>query len=97
MRTKKSYFRFKSLFWPYLYCFLPMAILGGGLALAHITPIYFNGTPRFGVEGFMIALLYSPFFTLIISGASWLSLNFGCYIYNIVYQVLMNRDRKRSI
>jgi hypothetical protein len=92
MRTKKAYFRFKSLFWPYLYCFVPMAILAGGLALVHISPIYFNGTPRFGFDGLMVALLYSPFLTLIISGASWLSLNIGCLLYNIVYQFLGKKD-----
>ena len=79
---EKGYFSFKKLFWSYTFCCIPFAILAGILALAHISPVYFNEVPTYGLKGFIIAILLIPFLGIIFSAVNWIFLNFGYFLYN---------------
>ena len=75
-------YSFKRLFWSYTFCVIPFAILGSILAAFNIVPVEFNGSPRYGIEGFIIPILYIPFFGLIFGFFNWLTLSFGGMLYD---------------
>ena len=79
MDTK--YFSFKKLFWAYTICSIPFALLAGILAMLNIIPIYFNEAPHYGFKGFIITIIFIPFFGVIFGVTNWLALNFGILIY----------------
>jgi hypothetical protein len=76
-----KYFSFKKLFLCYLFCAIPFSLLAAFLALFNVVPVELNNSPRYGIDGFIIAILYIPFIGFMFSGASWLSLNFGLWVY----------------
>lgn len=77
----RKYFSFKKLFWSYFFSFMLASLLVGLFALFHIYPIYLNESPKYGIQGFLIALLYIPFFGFIFCCLNWLILNLGCFLY----------------
>jgi hypothetical protein len=79
---ERNYFSFKKLFWSYTFCAIPLALLSGLLALLHISPVYFNESPTYGVKGFIVPLLFIPFFGLLFGAVNWVVLNFGFFLYN---------------
>ena len=83
---RESY-SFKKLFWSYTFCFIPLALFAGLLALFHLSPVYFNESPVYGFKGFIIPVLFIPLFGLLFSTINWLVLNFGYYLYNIFLKV----------
>jgi len=85
-------FQFKKMFWAYVFGFTPFLLLCGILALFNVKAITFNGTPRYGIEGLVIAILFIPFFGLIFSVINWLILNLG----NILYNKFVGLINKRS-
>jgi hypothetical protein len=78
---EKNWFSFKRLFWSYTFCFIPFALLAGLLALFHVSPVYFNETPRYGIEGFAISLFLIPLFGITFGALNWIFLNFGYFLY----------------
>jgi hypothetical protein len=61
---------------------MPFSLLAGILSLLKIMPVTLNGTPRYGPEGFFIAMAFIPFVGLVFSVFNWLALNFGNVLYN---------------
>ncbi len=89
----KSYFSFKRLFWSYSFCFIPLALLAGLLALFHVSPVYFNDLPTYGFKGFIISILFIPFFSLLFSAANWVILNIGYFLYNAFLRLLKKNNK----
>jgi hypothetical protein len=85
-------YSFKRLFWSYTFCAIPFAILGSLLALFNIIPVEFNGSPRYGIQGFIILILYIPFFCLIFSSINWLALSFGGTLYDEFLKMLKRNN-----
>ena len=79
---EKGDFSFKKLFWSYTFCAIPLALIAGLLALLHVSPVYFNESPLYGIKGFIIPILFIPFFGLLLSAANWVVLNLGYFLYN---------------
>ncbi|GAB2983510.1 hypothetical protein GCM10027049_20920 [Mucilaginibacter puniceus] len=73
-------FPFKKIFWAFVFLFTPVTILSSLLALFNVVPVDFNGTPRYGFEGFITPILYLPFAILMMSALIWLMLNFGNWL-----------------
>jgi hypothetical protein len=90
----KNCFSFKKLFWSYIFFGTPLAIVGGLLALFHVTPIYFNETPTYGFKGLIIAILFVPFLGLLLGGANWVALNFGYFLYNAFLKSIKKDKRE---
>jgi hypothetical protein len=83
-------FTFKRMFWAYIFCMIPFSLLAGILALFNISAVNFNDIPRYGLEGFFIAIALIPFVGLVFSVTNWLALNFGNFLYN-KFTLLMKR------
>ncbi|AMR32539.1 hypothetical protein A0256_14460 [Mucilaginibacter sp. PAMC 26640] len=84
-------YSFKQMFWAYTFCAMPFLILAGILSFFNVTPVEFNGTPRYGLQGFFIAVIFIPFTGLILTCTNWLALNFG----NFLYSAFLNAIKKR--
>lgn len=84
-------YSFERLFWSYTFCFGPFAILASFFALFNVIPVEFNGSPRYGIQGFIIPILYSPFFGLIFSGINWLALSFGGMLYDAFLKTIKRK------
>ncbi|MEO8885825.1 MAG: hypothetical protein ABI367_07155 [Mucilaginibacter sp.] len=84
-------YSFKKLFWIYTFCFMPLCVLGGILALFNISAVTFNDTKRYGFEGFIIAILFIPFFALVWATMNCLALNFGNRLYSKFNDRFINR------
>jgi len=89
---EKGYFSFKKLFWSYIFCGIPLALLVGLLALLHISAVYFNELPIYGFKGFVIPILFMPLFALLFAGANWVILNIGYYLYNAFIKAISNKN-----
>ncbi|MDB5086753.1 MAG: hypothetical protein JWR09_747 [Mucilaginibacter sp.] len=74
-------YSFKLMFWSYTFCAIPFLFFGGILSFFNVIPVEFNGSSRFGIQGFVIAVIFIPFFGLIFSCTNWLALNFGRFLY----------------
>jgi hypothetical protein len=83
-------FTFKRMFWAYTFCITPFSLSAGILALFNLGAVNFNGTPRYGIEGFLIAIAFIPFVVLVFSVINWAALNFGNLLYN-KFTLLMKR------
>ena len=81
-------YSFKKLFWSYTFIAIPLAFLAGLLALFHMSPVYFNESPTYGLKGFIISILFGPLFSLLISVASWVVLNSGHFLYNVFLKIM---------
>jgi hypothetical protein len=84
-------YSFKRLFWSYTFCAIPFAILGSFLALFNVVPVEFNGVPRYGIQGFIIPILYIPFFGLVFSCTNWLALSFGGMLYDAFLKAIKRK------
>jgi len=84
-------YSFKRLFWSYTFCALPFLLLAGMLALFNLMPIYFNDTPRYGIQGLMIAILFIPFFGLMFGIFNWLALTFGGFFYDLSIKLIKKK------
>jgi hypothetical protein len=84
-------YSFKRLFWSYTFCAIPFSILAAFLALFNVMPVEFNGTPRYGIQGFIIPILYTPFFGLIFGGFNWLALSFGGMLYDAFLKAIKRK------
>jgi hypothetical protein len=93
---RKGYFSFNRLFWSYTFCFIPVAMLAGLLALFHVIPVYFNESPVYGIKGFVIAVLFIPFFGLLFSSMNWIVLNFGYFLYNMFLKIVRKEGANRK-
>jgi hypothetical protein len=78
----KNRYSFKQLFWAYTFCFIPFSVFAAFLALFNITPVEFNGSPRYGIQGFIILILCIPFVGLMFGVINWMVLNFGGMLYD---------------
>ena len=85
MDTK--YFSLKKLFWSYVMCSIPFALLTGILALINVIPVYFNEIPYYGLKGFFITITFIPLIGVIFSLTNWLALNFGVLIYSNLLKI----------
>jgi hypothetical protein len=74
-------YSFRHLFILYTFFIIPFAILGGILSLFDFDIIWFNDRPYHGTIGFIISILYIPFFGLVFSCSNWLALNGGRTFY----------------
>ncbi|MBG9376084.1 hypothetical protein I5907_07555 [Panacibacter sp. DH6] len=85
-------FNLKDLIIAYALGMLPFALLLAILSLAGVTPVVFNGTPQYGIKGFLIALLLSPIFGFIMGLVSFITLSIGRFIYNkLFYRKAINK------
>jgi hypothetical protein len=84
---EKGRFSFKILFFSYTLTFLVLSLLMGLLALLHISPVYFNEAPVYGMKGFIIPILFTPLFSSFFSLLNWIILNFGYTLYNSILRV----------
>ncbi|SFD51376.1 hypothetical protein SAMN05518672_102252 [Chitinophaga sp. CF118] len=92
---KENPFAFKNLFWAYTFGSMPFMLLGSFLSLFNVVPVYFNNEPHYGFEGFIIMILFIPFFGLIMGFVNWIYLNFGNYLYRKTFK-LIRRDQTGS-
>jgi hypothetical protein len=83
---------FKRIFWCYTFCALPFCLLTGILSLLNIVPANFNDKPVYGIEGFIIELLFMPFFALIFSCLTWLALAFGGFLYDAFMRMFKQKN-----
>jgi len=79
---EQNVFSFKKIFLAYLFFILPFSILESFLAYFNVAPVDFNGIPRYGFIGAIIPILFIPFLSVIISGATWVALTLGTFFYN---------------
>lgn len=80
----RDFFTFKKLFIAYLFAMIPFSLLIGALSLFNIVPVNFNGNPTYGIKGFVVAVLFSPFIALIFSGLNFIFLNFGILLCRLI-------------
>lgn len=74
---------FGLLYWNILSIYIVGFIIAGLLSLFGIQPIEFNGEPKYGILGLVVALIMSPFMTLVTAFATWLLLIVGNFILKI--------------
>ena len=75
-------FNLRDLIIAYALGILPFALIISILTLLRIAPVIFNGTPQYGFTGFILALLLSTIFGLIMGIVSYIALSIGRFIYN---------------
>lgn len=88
-----NYFSFKKMFWSYIFCAIPFALLASILALFGVIPVYFNEVPNYGLKGFVIPIVFIPFIGLLFSVTNWLALNFGAVLYNAFLRFIKRKER----
>lgn len=79
---------FKLFFWKFFFGYLPIGLTTALLALFNVKPITFNEEAIGGILGFIIALLMSPFFALIITVATWLLFMLGHLIIKLIEKLV---------
>ena len=79
-------FPFKKIFFATTFFIIPFSILESFLALFNIVPVYFNNSPRIGVIGFIIPILFIPFLGIMFSGYNWVVLNGGYWFYSLFFK-----------
>ncbi len=79
----EKYFKFKKLYWSYLIGIFLFSVIAGILSLINIVPIYFNEEPYFGIQGLILAVIFTPFIAFVLSITNLLALNLGVFFYRI--------------
>lgn len=79
---------FSKIFWNIVFFMLPMCILLGVLSLLSIMPVLFNEKPYYGIKGFLILIVYIPFFSFIFSGIYWVMYSVGNYFMKLFLRFL---------
>ncbi|TSD67870.1 hypothetical protein FFF34_010915 [Inquilinus sp. KBS0705] len=92
---ERSY-KFKRLFLTYLFIIAPLSVLEGVLALFHLVPVNFNNTPTYGLKGFIIVIIFSPFILSMISGANWIGLQIGDALLKECLKIFKRKSPKVS-
>ena len=86
-------YSFKNLIACFTLGMLPIALFIVILSLLNITPIYFNESPHYGVQGFFLGLIIAPFFGLVVGIVSYLLLTLGSFIYNtLIYRLFYKKQ-----
>ena len=67
----------------YFFGLLPFSIIVAILSLMKITPVYLNNAPYTGVQGFVLGILGTVLFALILAIWSFILLNLGLLILRI--------------
>ena len=80
---KNLKFSFWSLIVLYFFGLLPFSIIVAILSLMKITPVYLNNAPYTGVQGFVLGILGTVLFALILAIWSFILLNLGLLILRI--------------
>ncbi len=84
-------YSFKLMFWAYTFCAMPFLILAGVLSFFNVTPIVFNGNGKYGLQGFILAIVFIPFTGLVFSCMNWLALNFGSFLFNAFLKAIRKK------
>lgn len=74
-------FPFKKIFFATLFYVAPFSLLVAFLALFNLVPVNFNNKDTYGIFGFIISILFMPFIVIMLSGFTWIFLNFGNWLY----------------
>lgn len=89
-------FTFKKIFFSYLFFIIPFSILAGFLALFDIAPIQFNGEPTHGLKAFIVCILFTPLWTVLMSGLTWMALNVGQW-FHILFLRVIKKENEQSL
>jgi len=79
-------FPFKKIFFATTFFIIPFSILESFLAFFNVVPVDFNNSPRTGIFGFIIPILFIPFLGLMFSGLNWIVLNVGYWFYSLFFK-----------
>jgi hypothetical protein len=87
-----SDFSAKSLFKLLLACnigfFAPLSLVLALLSLFGVVPMNFNDVEHYGFSGFIIHLLFMPFYVLMFTVLYWLVFSIGLKIYQGTYKLV---------
>jgi hypothetical protein len=79
-------FPFKKVFFATTFFIIPFSILASFLALFNVVPVEFNDSPRTGLFGFIIPILFIPFLGIMFGGLNWIVLNVGYWFYSLFFK-----------
>lgn len=78
---------FKSIFFTFLFGYAPLGLLHIILNLAGIIPVNFNEKEVYGLTGFLVIIIFTPFVILMFSSFIWLYFIVGNLIIKIIKKV----------
>ena len=78
---------FRKIFITFLFGYLPFALLHIILNIARIIPVNLNGKEVYGIKGFLVIVLFTPFTILVISFFVWLYFIFGNLVLRLIKKV----------
>ena len=81
---------FNLIFWNTFFAQLVIFLIVGFLSLIGEQPVSFNNEPRFGIVGFLSAMLMFPLISIATSVSIWILLMFG----NLVIRFLIFLRKK---
>ncbi|WP_295653087.1 hypothetical protein [uncultured Mucilaginibacter sp.] len=70
-----------------LFAAIPLSIFIAFLSLFHAFPIQFNDKPTFGIEGFIVCIVFTPFWVFLVNCLNWSALSFGRWLYILFCKV----------
>jgi len=70
---------FNTLFWNFMFGYIPFSILAAILTIFGVVPVYFNDEPRYGIGAALIILLMSPLLVLGTVVITWFYYSLGNY------------------
>jgi hypothetical protein len=75
--SKKPDNLFKLIFVNFLFAYSPFSILYAFLSLFGTIPVNFNGEEVYGIKGFLVMILFTPFLVLMFTIVVWIYFMIG--------------------
>jgi len=76
---------------------IPFSLLMAFLSLFHKFPINFNGKDTYGVEGFIVCLVFTPLWVFLLHCLNWVILSYGRWSYILFCRAFKIKIEENSI
>jgi hypothetical protein len=78
---------FKRIFITFLFGYIPFALFHIILNMAGIIPVNLNGKEVYGIKGFFVVILFTPFTILVVSFFVWVYFVFGNLVLRLIKKI----------